>query len=54
MLNLNKLKDIEYLREKERAHIIARRTATPLEQLSINFELSIIYNAKYKLLKKAN
>ena len=52
MLNLNKLNDIEYIRAKEQAHIIARRTATPEQQKSINIELNILYNAKYKLLKE--
>lgn len=51
MINFNKLNNIEYIREKEQAHIIARRTATPKQQKSINFELDIIYMAKYKLLK---
>ena len=52
MLTLNKLNDIDYIRAKQSALIIARRTATPAEQMAINIELNIIYNAKYKVLKE--
>ena len=52
MLTLNKLNNLDYIRVKQAALIIARRTATPAEQRAINIELDIIYNAKYKILKK--
>lgn len=52
MLVLNKLNNFNYLRAKQSALIIARRTATPAEQVGINIELNIIYNAKYKVLKE--
>lgn len=52
MLTLNKLNNLDYLRAKQSALIIARRTATPAEQMAINIELNIIYNAKYKILKE--
>lgn len=51
MLVLNKLKNIDYIIAKQAALIIARRTAAPAEQKTINIELNIIYNAKYKILK---
>ena len=51
MLVLNKLNNLDYIRAKQSALIIARRTATPAEQRAINIELDIIYNAKYKVLK---
>ena len=49
MLVLNKLSNLDYIRAKQSALIIARRTATPVEQRAINIELDIIYNAKYKI-----
>lgn len=52
MLNLGKLNNIEYIKAKEQAHILTRRTATPEQQKAINIELHILYNAKYKLLKE--
>ena len=52
MLVLNKLSNLDYIRAKQSALIKARRTATPAEQMAINFELSIIYDAKYKVLKE--
>lgn len=52
MIVLNKLNNIDYIRAKQTAIIIARRTATPAEQIKINLELDIIYNAKYKVLKE--
>lgn len=51
MINLNRLNDINYIKAKQAALIIAGRTATPTEQYAINLELSIIYQAKYKILK---
>lgn len=51
MLALNKLKNLDYIMAKQAALIIARRTATPVEQRAINFELSVIYDAKLKILK---
>lgn len=54
MLALNKLNNLEYIMVKQAALIIARRTAKPVEQMAINFELNIIYNAKYKVLKENN
>lgn len=54
MINLNRLNDINYIKAKQTALIIARRTATPTEQHAINLELSIIYQAKYKILEKEN
>ena len=54
MLTLNKLNNLDYIRAKQSALIIARRTATPAEQRTINIELDIIYNAKYKVLKELN
>lgn len=53
MINLNKLHNINYLQQKQKALIIARRSATEQEQKAINIELSIIYNAKYKALQEA-
>lgn len=50
MINFSRLNNIKYIRAKEQAYIIARRTATARQQVIINLELSIIYNAKYKLL----
>lgn len=50
MLCLNRLNDINYLQAKEKALILARRQATRPQQQVINILLSIIYNAKYKLL----
>ena len=52
MLALNRLNNLDYIRAKQSALIIARRKATPAEQMAINIELSIIYNAKYKVLKE--
>lgn len=52
MINLNRLNDINYIKAKQMALIIARKTATPTEQHAINLELSIIYQAKYKILEK--
>ena len=52
MINLNRLNDISYIKAKQTALIIARRTATPVEQRAINIELDIIYNAKYEVLKE--
>lgn len=52
MITLNRLNDLEYIKAKQSALIIARRTATPAEQMAINIELNIIYNAKYKILKE--
>ena len=52
MLILNRLKNLDYIRAKQSALIIARRTATPADQMAINIELNIIYNAKYKVLKE--
>lgn len=52
MLVLNRLDNLDYIRAKQSALIIARRTATPAEQMAINIELNIIYNAKYKILKE--
>lgn len=52
MLALNKLNNLDYIKAKQVALIIARRTATPAEQRSINNELDIIYKAKYKILKE--
>ena len=54
MINLNRLNDINYIKAKQAAFIIARRTATPTEQHAINLELSIIYQAKYQILEKEN
>ena len=54
MLVFNKLNNLDYIRAKQSALIIARRTATPAEQRAINIELDIIYNAKYKILKELN
>ena len=54
MINLNRLNNINYIKIKQSALIIARRTATPAEQRAINIELDIIYNAKYKVLKGLN
>ena len=51
MINLNRLNDMNYIKAKQTALIIARRTATPTEQHAINLELNIIYQAKYNLLK---
>lgn len=51
MLNLTKLKDIEYIKIKIQSHITARRTATEAQQKAINLELNALYNAKYKILK---
>lgn len=53
MINLNRLNNINYLKQKQMSLLIARRTATEQEQKIINIELSIIYKAKYKLLKEA-
>lgn len=53
MINLNKLNNINYLKQKQTALLIARRSATEQEQKIINIELSIIYNAKYKALQEA-
>ena len=52
MLTLNRLNNLDYIRAKQSALIIARRTAIPAEQRAINIELDIIYNAKYKVLKE--
>lgn len=52
MITLNRLNDLEYIKAKQSALIIARRTATPAEQMAINIELNMIYNAKYKVLKE--
>lgn len=52
MLVLNKLNNLDYIRAKQAAAIIARRTATPIEQRAINNELDIIYKAKYNILKE--
>lgn len=52
MITLNRLNDLDYIKAKQSALIIARRTATPAEQMAINIELNIIYNAKYKILKE--
>lgn len=52
MLTLNRLNNLDYIRAKQSVLIIARRTATPVEQRAINIELDIIYNAKYKVLKE--
>lgn len=52
MLNFNKLDNLNYIRAKQASLIIARRTATSAEQITINIELNIIYNAKYKVLKE--
>ena len=52
MINSNRLNDICYIKAKQAALIIARRTATPADQMAINIELNIIYNAKYKVLKE--
>lgn len=52
MIILNRLNNLDYIRAKQSALIIARRTATPAEQMAINTELNIIYNAKYKILKE--
>ena len=49
MLVFNKLNNLNYIRAKQSALIIARRTATPAEQRAINNDLDIIYNAKRKL-----
>ena len=54
MLTLNRLNNLDYIRAKQSALIIARRTVTPAEQRAINIELDIIYNAKYKVLKGLN
>ena len=54
MINLNRLNDISYIKAKQAALIIARRTATPAEQRAINIELDLIYNAKYKVLKESS
>ena len=54
MINLNRLNNIDYIKVKQAALIIARRTATPADQMAINIELNIIYNAKYKVLKELN
>ena len=54
MIILNKLNNLDYIRAKQSALIIARRTATPAEQRAINIELTIMYNAKYKILKEFN
>ena len=54
MILLNKLKNLNYLRAKQSALIIARRTATPAEQEEINIELTFIYDLIYKLLKEQN
>ena len=48
MIALNRLNDMDYIKAKQTALIIARRTATPTEQIAINIELNILYNAKYK------
>lgn len=52
MLNFDNLKNIDYIREKQKALIIARRTANEEQQRAINIELSIIYEAKYNFFKK--
>ena len=52
MILLNKLKNLNYLRAKQSALIIARRTATPAEQEEINIELTFIYDLIYKLLNQ--
>ena len=52
MLVLNKLNNFEYLKQKQIELIKKRRTVTPFEQKTINIELNIIYNAKYKILKE--
>lgn len=54
MITLNRLNNLEYIKAKQSALIIARRTATPAEQRAINIELDIIYDAKYKVLKGAS
>ena len=54
MLTLNRLNNLDYIRAKQSALIIARRTVTPAEQRAINIELDVIYNAKYKVLKELN
>lgn len=54
MINLNRLNNINYIKAKQAVLIIARRTATPTEQYAINLELSIIYQVKYRILKKEN
>jgi hypothetical protein len=46
------LNNLNYLREKQSALIIARRTATPAEQQEINVELEYIYDAIYRILKE--
>jgi hypothetical protein len=51
MINFNKLKNIDYIREKQAALLIARREASPEKQKIINIELDIIYQAKYNILK---
>lgn len=52
MISFNRLKDIEYIKTKQSALIVARRTATPAQQIAINIELNILYNSKYDLLKE--
>ena len=52
MIILNRLNNLDYIKAKQSALIIARRTATPAEQMAINIELNIIYNAKYKISKE--
>ena len=52
MINLNRLNDINYIKEKQAALIVARQIATPIEQQAINIELSILEKAKNKILEK--
>ena len=52
VISFNKLNNIEYIREKQAALITARRTAPESQQRAINIELNLIYEAKYKLLKR--
>lgn len=54
MILLEKLNNLNYLREKQSALIIARRTATPPEQEDINIELDYIYDTIYRILKEKN
>ena len=51
--NENKMSNnLDYVNEKIKALIIARRTASEKMQKLINFDLTFLYDIKYKLLKQ--
>ena len=52
MFILKRLDDLNYINEKIKTLIIARRTANEKTQKNINFDLTFLYDIKYKLLKQ--